>query len=330
MPSIYNTRPLPAVVYAAQQRQTIELHRDGVLVQLNLRLRYTITNGGTGPTGPLFQAVSRILKKIEIVVNGRDTPISIDGPGALARAFLEFGCVSYGADVPVSVTAAQTTVVDLVVPVPLWAVRGRRPDDTGLDLRGIQQATLAVTWGVIADIFTTPGATAAIGTPTLEVEGEYLMDAPVNNEMLVRALDWQDVDVAATNNNFEVIQDKGTGLFYRSFMVVALADNDQSTAILDSGSIKLLSGQYVFHQRGSVMLKASNKRNFQREDITIALSKHLLTSVYFLQLMAWGEATQVINSGALNADLRLVFDVTKTGTVCKLLIYREAIRRLYA
>lgn len=314
-------RTLGTIAYQSGQRQTLEIDRDGVLAQINLRIQYTVTNGASAAVGPFFQALARIVRRFEILVGGRDTIIGQAGEALTARALLEFGTLPYGMGDTVVLTGSAATVYHVVIPIPLWLPRGRRPDDTALDLRDprIRQVVLGITWAAsdCTELYTTPNS-AAISAVTCEVEGEYLLDVPAAQQFLVRVLDEQERELTGTNDAFDFILDRGNQLAYRSFLITSLAAKIGLDTIINT--IELKAGSFVFAKRNAVAVKAEQKRDYQQEAGTAGL--------YFLTPLKFGEVVDSINTGILTSDLRLLFNATKQSGTNIIKVHREAVRPL--
>src|SRR5260221_11604451 len=76
---ILHRRRIGSIPYNGGGRQGLDIDRAGGLVALRLRLKYTNTDGGTPPTGVLFQQAPRIAKRIELGEHGPDTPVNVSG-----------------------------------------------------------------------------------------------------------------------------------------------------------------------------------------------------------------------------------------------------------
>ena len=312
-----------SIDYTSGQKKTLDIPRDGVLVQLNLRVKYTVTNGGTAPVGPFFQALARILRRVDIVVAGRDTPISQSGEALASRAHYEFGTLPDGMGDTVVLTASAATVYDVSIPIALFLPRSRDPMATALDLRKIRQATLEITWAPsdCTQLYTTPNS-AAISAVTCDVEAVYMMDVPEDRGFLVRQLSEIKHTIAATNSALALTIDGQTGLVVRSLCHMLLDDSVGSNAILDAGSIIVQSGAFVFQDEDGPALQAQNKIEFSLEALD--------TGVYYQPLTFAGDLAQAINTDPtlIPADLKAVYDATKQAGTNEILVSVEAIRQL--
>ena len=319
MPLYFHSKPLGQLDYISGGRDSLEIARDGVISRLNLRIQYTVTNGASAAVGPLWQALARILRRVEIVINGRDTIYSIDGPGLISRAIYEMGEVPYGADATVVLTGEAETTYDLVVPIPFFLPRSASPYITALPADRFGQVTLHVTWAPsdCSQMYGTPNS-AAISAVSCWVEGEYFVGLPAGTNFLTCVLDQVEYPVTADSSAFNMTMDTGTGLKYRSFHVVALDDDVASDAIIDELTVQ--SGTQVFQKRSNVFLQAANLINHMQADHQ--------TGVYFLPTEQAGRPDMWIDTAreTLAADLLLSADLDLGSGTTKLVVYREAVR----
>ena len=315
-------RRLPSVPYQAGVRNTIMVDRDGVLTKLALRVAFRITNGGTAAVGPLWQTLARIIRRLEVVVNGADTVVSITGAHLASRAQVEFGTRMFGMDSAIVLTASAATDYEIVLPLPFYLPRAQRPDDTALDLRRVDQAILAITWGDASDIYTTPNG-AAISNVTCAVEGHYLVNAAPDAAFLVRSLDMQEVQNTGSNNNFAILQDRGSDLFWRSFHVASLR-NQLSVQNILTGDVRVNAGAFVYANRDAVAVLAETMRQSGLPVAEFPASDR----AYRIAFDNLGSNRTLINAAALSGDLYLTVGTTFTSGTEVLSISREAVRSL--
>lgn len=326
------TRKLGSVPFTSGGRNSLELDKNGVLLGLKLRLRYTVTNGATGPVGPLFQTLARLINRVELMAAGRDIVQSIPGYFLAARAQLEQECPGYGMDATVVLTANAVTSYDIILPMDLTLPLGARDDDTGLDTTGFNQLSLITTFGKTdaSDLFTTPNG-AVLSNVSLDVEGTYIpnpmrdqngvaVSGVTGKPYMVRHLDYQEVLVPATNNSFAVILDNRTGLIDLSFSVIALADDVASDAIVNS--VKIDAGSWNYALRDAAFIRADNRRYLKTP------GAYYQTGMLYIEPRFQGSLVNAINSAELAGDLKATFDLTKQGATTKLGIQREAMRSL--
>lgn len=318
-------RKIGTIPYAAGQRPTLEIDKDGVLFSLQLKLTATISAGATPGTGPTIYGLSRLLRRVEIVAGGRDTVQSVPGYMLAARNHIEYGRPPYGIaqtdadrvqDMTIAANGSKTYTI--VLPVYFCLPLGRRMDDTGLDTFGLSQLTLAVTWGDASDLYKTAG-TATVSGVTLEVEGDYLINPTRAKPYLVRTLDYQDVDITATNNEMAITIDSRTGLVIASIMAMATEDWVGSDNIVKA--LRLQAGSFVFSNRDAVQLRADNQRSYN----TVPGA-----GVLYIDPRSDGQLNTTIltSPNVMAAELKLMADVVKQSGSTRLSVQREGIRTL--
>ncbi|MBL4766474.1 MAG: hypothetical protein JKY94_01960 [Rhodobacteraceae bacterium] len=311
-------RQLGTISYTKGNRETLDLETGAVLFNLFLRLKFTITAGATAMIGPKWFTLARLIKKLEIEVQEQDNIVSMDGAGVLMRALRDYGTLPLGAGDTFALSG--TTSYDIWIPLALFLPRSNL--QTALDLRGINSATLAVTWGGLSDLVTTPGATAALSGVSLQVVGEYWQDVP--NELprfAVRELTQQTNPLTGSNSEFNIAMDKNTGVRYRS-LVLASLQNDIAVDTVLAGNAQLLSGSDVFWNAPALMARASDKIYRSLE------SEANLTGLYPFEVSSFGQSEQMIPTNALDADLRFELDATYTAGNTKVVNYKEAVRAM--
>jgi len=318
---LYRAVNIGTLDFATGQKKSIDIPRDGVAVQYNIRVQYTCTNGATGPTTPHFQTLARLLRRVDVVLGGRDTVVSQSGESLAARAQYEWGTPADGMADTVVLTNSAATVYDVTIPIPRFLPRSMRPLMCADDLRAITQATLEITWGTsdAANLFGTTNS-AAISAVTCWVEVEYLIDmpAPAEAAFAVRQLSEIVQDYSAANDNLSVTIDGQTGLAVRTIAFAALDNLVGSNSLVNSW--KLQAGTDIFHQRKAPALQAKNKIEFGQES--------LITGYYFQPLTFAGDPGMSINTDprVIPADLKAVFDVSTGSGAEKLVISVESIR----
>lgn len=328
-----HVRKLGSIRYVTGGRESLELDKNGVLLSLSLRVKFTVTNAVSGPSGPLFQALARVIQRLEIMAGGRDVVQSVPGYFLALRALYESeGIPALGMGATVVVAGGAVTTYDISLPVMFTLPLGRREDDTALDTAGLSQLSAIVTWGKTdcSDLFTTPNG-ATLSNVSCDVEGTYIanplrdvktgmaVSSRDGKPFLVRHLDYQEVAVTATNNSQAVILDSRTGLVVTSFLVASLADDVGSDAIINS--MRMEAASFVYSLRDAQPIRAENVRNLR-------LYNSYVTGALYLDPRIDGSVVNAINTSELEGDLKVVLDVTKVGTTCKIGIQREALRPL--
>ena len=312
-----HAEPLGEIDFTEGGRHTIEVNRPGVLGSILLRMQFTVTNGASAAVGPLWGTLASLIKRVEVIVNGKDTIVSIDGPGLVARAIYELGNNPYGMGDTVVLTGSAATAYDIILPIPFYLPKSATPFLTALPVDRLGQTTIAITYGDIDDFYATPNS-AAISAVTVEAWGKFLVNVPRDRNFLARVLYTLEEDLAATTTNYQTTINVGTGVKYRSILVVALDDGVAADTIINK--LTFQTGQYVFAKWDAPVLQADNKHTFNQA------TAHQ-TGVHFVNSEMFGQALWIDTSrNVMSADLQMVLDVTKVTGVNTLRFYQETIR----
>lgn len=315
---MFHRRKLGSVSYTAGGRETLEIPRPGVLTRLFVRVRFTNTNGGTAPTGLRFQTLARIIRRLEVVVGGRATVFNQEGAMIAARAACEYSTVADGMEDTVDVSVSTGTAYDITLPIDFWLPRGRVPDDTALDLRRVQSAMVAITWGDASDLFNTANG-AAVSAVTCEIEAEYVVDPPADQVYMTRIVDQVTKTLDASNDNFQIELARADRLFLRNLFIATTVDRIGNNTILSAGSAKLETGTLVIQHADAPVIQAENKLRYSP-------IQGLITGLYAMNVSPWGEGSFWVNTGNLNADLFLTLDAAKQAGTNHVTVSREYVR----
>lgn len=310
------------VEYAAGQKKTFEVQRDGVLLQLNLRARYTVTAGTNAMVGAKYQTIARILRRVEVKI-GNDTIVSQSGEELAARALYESGVVPDGMEDAFVLTGSATvTAYDVTIPLPFYLPRSADPFATAADLRGQTQVTLEVTWANGAADLVTTVESAALSAVTLDLEGIYALlgpnDAWAKRTFLIRELSSIQKDFTASSTAMGITIDGKTNVAVRS-VGIAMLDGLVGTNA-DLNTLRIESGAFKWQELRAGAIQAENKR---------AYAVGILTGWYYVPFVFGGMDAMAINTSpnVLTADLQAVFDVN-SATAGQVLMSVEKVRPL--
>lgn len=319
-------RKVATIPFAEGVRNSVLIDRDGVLMGFKIILKSTLTGGATPPVGPLAGGWASLIQRFELQLDGQDTPINIDGLGLAAQHTKDFGYRPYGYSTALPLIAGATTNT-VIMFLPIFLARGRRPDDTGYDLRKLQQASLAITWGNPQSLYTTPG-TVAISGVQCDIEALYHVFAPgeASPAYLARVLDMVNQPITGTNDNVPILMDRGQDVAYRSYLGASLVDGVLSNSPLNSAGrgIRLESGSFVWVNRSGESVYSDWFDLVQEFEANSAV----MAGLHYIDLTKFGDLTTIINTGILSADLYMRLNWLFSGTTNIFRLYREAIRPL--
>lgn len=317
----FRTVHIGSIDYVSGQKKTLDIPREGVALQYNLRLRYTNTNSATPPVSPKFEALARLLNRVDVNIGGRDTVVAQPGEMLAARAQYEHGTQADGMGDTVVLTGSAATAYDVSLPIPRFLPRSQTPLLCGDALPLVSQATMEIDWGTDdgADLFVTPNA-PAISAVTLDVEVEYLLGLSEDQmrNFRVRELFTIREDYTAANAEFGITVDGRTGRVVRSVAVAATDGLVGNNSLVNS--MRVESGSFKWHDNKAAALQARNKIEFQQENA--------ITGFYYRPLTNLGDTSLSIDTGGLPADLKAVFDLSTGSSTEQLLMSVEGIRPL--
>lgn len=333
-------------------RQPLNLDVGAPLVGLDLRVRYTIATGATAPTGAMFGSIfqlAQIIKRIELVINGQDTVMSVQ-PWMYLQRFMQErrGIIPRGFETPINMAASQTTNVDITIPLHFDMLRGRKRNDCAIDLRGIRAAQLYCTFGGLSDLFAVPGATVALSNLQVDVEGTYIEQVPAKDKrgnpivFAVRQLDEINAGLPGANNQFTLDIDQRTGVnlvsLYTSFItltggVLAGDDIGMINGNTFTGDFKLKSGGTYFYVGQAPFMRARVRDEFGlinagQAGVVANMLNPEFAGGYFMDIRYDGKLSTGIPTGALDANLQLLTNHNYTSGGTTMYIQRESVRPL--
>lgn len=333
-------------------RQPLNFDVGAPLTGIDLRVRYTITTGATAPTGAMYGTLfqlAQIIKRMELIVNGQDTVMSVQPWLYLARLMQErHGIVPRGFETPINMLANQTTNVDIHIPIHFDMLRGRKRNDCAIDLRGIRACQLFLTFGGLTDLFQVPGATVTLTNVIVDVEATYIEQVPGKDKrgnailFAVRQLDELNLPIPGANNQTTVDIDQRTGVNLISLMtafitLTASVPGGDDLGLINgntfTGDFKLKSGGTYFHISQAPFMRARVRDEFQlinagqAADVASMINPEF-AGMYMLDLRYDGKLSTGIPTGALDANLQLLVNQNYTTGNTTMYVQRESVRPL--
>jgi hypothetical protein len=329
-------------------RQPLNLPVGNVLTDLMIRVQYTIATGATAPTGVMYGPVlqlAQLIQRMEVIINGSDTVVSVQPWLYLARLINErHGVIPRGMETPINMAANQTTNVDFKIPLHFDLLRGRKRNDCALDLRGLRAAQLYLTFGGLTNLFGTPGGTVALSNVQITVEGTYMLQVPAVDKrgnpivFAVRQLDELSLQLVGASNQTTVDIDQRTGINLTSLAVFfdtltagvhAGDDSGLINAATFQGDFKLKSGGQYYSVTQADFVKARARDEFA---IVTAAQTGLinpeLAGMFMFDIRYDGKLSTAIPTGNLDANLQLVINQNYTSGGTTMWCQREATRPL--
>lgn len=305
------------ITFAPGARVAFPIPTYGPLLMLMLRVQYTITNGGSNAVGPKDETLARIIRRLEIQLQGRDNIWNVSGATIAAQAFQDTGLVAEGMDASVVLTSSAATTYTVTLPVylcqsPRYA---QRADDTAIDFRTGITGTLFLEFASAdcSDFYTTPNG-AALSAVTVEVSGIYEREADATRTYFLRTMDEILTELPASNTALSIGLDRGSGIMFRSFLLKTLADDAYVSTILGNKYIELAVGPTPIDK-----IRAGHLLTLNRMDMGVAQR----TGLYRLDKSWFGSGLTMVPTKGLPTELVLKLDATKVSGVNKIVTVRE-------
>jgi len=305
------TRELGQSTFVASGQDTIVLPRDYAYVDILIEL-YAVVTRTAGTTDGIVRdnAPAQLLRQIEIRANGRDVIKSLDFEGLVRLTQLRYGTA--GNNTIEVGTATTTCYIYGILSFAMW--RSVKPFDTLFNAKPLTTLEAILTYGAIADMFTTTydstyAVTGIVYLSSREAVG--LKDdqiLPVNKESA------QEATISATQTDFPLQLNYAKDLAYRSIVLRAKVDNVLSNAVINN--VMLKSGGVIFFNMNARRMRARNKYIYGVE--TMPAGYH---AIDFCEDGRLGDS---LDTSGLSS-LTLILDVTQSGTTDKVKIYTTEI-----
>lgn len=207
---IQQINKVQAIEFATSATKTRELPRS-VYRGLQLDFHLTHTNGAA-PT-ITWETFCKMITKIEIVVNGRDTVMSLTGQQLYAMNYFDHAIAPVSSFF-VTATASGTSYMSLYLPFCLN--RAIKPGDTLLDVRRASSVVLAVTFGTSIE---STSNISAYSSGYLYIAPDEYVEVPADGVFARHEIAYQVETIAATGE-FLVKMPTSSNLQYRRFMLL--------------------------------------------------------------------------------------------------------------
>lgn len=198
--------------------QTIDMPRGYDLESIYFYLQGGGTLTGAG-TAVRAEAPMQLIKRIELIADGKNTIASVSGTLLRGGSWLRRGQLG-GATAPADATAAARTFTAAFC-LDQQMIDGMRSKDSNLRTSGMQLLQLRITFGAYIDLFTGAPAGALNGYNILDIGTSEIVELPdsdgnVSRPLYVQKRTYQDIACTSTNSNQEV--NLPVGNFLRSVM----------------------------------------------------------------------------------------------------------------
>jgi hypothetical protein len=206
--------------------QTLDLQRGFLIRSVGMRLQGTVTVAGAAATAANPEAPFTLVRRIEVIGDGRDTLFNMSGEQLRSWLAMYYGGVPAFSPPNLAgvVGAVGVNTFAAYMPIPFESPLTRVPIDTLLDSRRYENLQLRITWGQVtsganvnSDLLEAAAATTqAPGTITIDV-AQFQTSEPSGqlfSQMRRYAIE---KDITAANTDFDT--DINTGQTIRSLLV---------------------------------------------------------------------------------------------------------------
>src|SRR3990167_2260128 len=312
MPKQNRFRRIGQVDFTANGVKPIDLPRALLYHYLSLRLSGNVTIV-TAPTTAWADAPWSLVRRVEIIADGKDTIKSIDLETLKAHNTIFYGTAPKGSAIPTAVGAAQAFNAQAILPFEM--PRSVRPIDSLFDSKGLSTFTANGTWGDVTSLYSAASANATINSAALEFHTFEAFGISsrfaVHKQLLISK------DVTAVDPNFQVLLPVGNlfrGILIRAINYGAAPANvdpgTPSDAIINN--IQLKSGTEVYFNKKGPDTQDDNKRLYSVETWP--------AGCYMIDFTQDGMQTESLDARALSS-LELILDVSNPATTNKIKIY---------
>lgn len=263
-------RRLELIPFEENTVRSIKLPQERMIKRINLKFAANLViAGGSGAGAPETDAVSRLIRSIEVVGDGSTTLFRRDGRGLYFENLFEAGCPPYVLDPADDAAATYPIGINL----DIWFANniGIRPVDTLLAAPRFRTLELRINWGEIDDMFTAAAdytsatISSAYGFRPVVYETTEPVDVP-----FIRFHDWIEKEVTATTNEFTIDLPVGNRI-YQKAMIMTLDALERESDIIDLTDVILGESFRPYQELPFVQMQQQGEKDFHLEAIPAGL-----------------------------------------------------------
>ena len=325
------TSTVPTIPFDSGNVRSVELPRSFLYRNIAVRLTGGVTSGGVGAYTVNPEAPLGLIRKLELVADGRKILWTAAGRDLYRLAHL-FRGVEGERGAPIA-TANQINTFSATFIVDNMALRMQLPADSLFDPREYEKIELRVTWGTVADI-TNGGTAPAINTATTFVDVQIQQTTVgVEHVAFNRVIQFDEQTVSGASSNFTFNVPRSgllAGILLRCdhFPVANVATptdvminfvtvkSDNSFNHVDRAAWNTLKARNVWEFQMSPALPATGALTAPTQAAPIT---NFTPGYAYIDLTEDGLMTSCLNTLALNV-LQLILDVSTAGLTAPLTI----------
>jgi hypothetical protein len=300
----------------------IDLPRKDLYRELYLRTSLVNTLTTVGPAVAALNDPYPIIKRIEVIADGKDTLKSISGVGLMQKNYW-FYRRYMDRTMPALSAAALTMRAGLIVPFAM--PKTVREADTFLDSSRLSLLELRVTFGTDADLYTTQPTTTALTSISVAVHAHQAINLGKPLALGVYKEGTIEKQVSATTSALQVALPVGNA--YRGFLIETEVDGNPADSLINN--IKVQSGTTVFYNAdlpdAREFWRAKNGlQNIGAGSVVVnpAAGYGPTPGYHYIDFCPEGRLADALNTANLS-NLDIVFDVTMAGTTSYIRIFPD-------
>lgn len=284
MPKIPRKLEVEEVVFSASSMKTRELP---LTVYKGLRLDLNTIHSGATPTD---WEVANLIQKIELVINGQDTVVSIPFFHLFFQNKKENGVAPF--------SSHTSTVSRMSVTLPFALLRAIVPHDTLMDARRFSSLVLRVTWNT--DIL----GTAAVTSATLKINTDEFSNVPQDAKFARHEYGYDIVNLDAVKaHQFKL--DVGSNNQYRRLWLY-VQDGSDALANTEISKIGVKTRSFYYLNENSDIVQAENNDAFN----IVADA-----GVYVIDFPSGGQMSERLDARSLSELILEVTSLVSDGTL---------------
>lgn len=301
------TQKIATVEYSAGAEKVINLPVGNVINATMLKLNYGYSVGAN-QDGPTFASCVRLIKRVEMMINGSDRFVSLDAEALYANARMDSGQNPRGFE-NLKTVAGDTGKIAVNIPIYHFVPGLIGGDRAALDLRGLDSCTLRIVW---ADDLTDALVKSANHTLTnvdLDVTVEMTRDVPSTQPRhMLRELMYEEYEVDASKNQFRLkIPRKQGKHIHRAFMYQTRNERVTLASNIGGAQRQVIVGEIAAYAGAQQFSRADwEHHNAMYADLN---NTSLLSNIVPITTSLFGEPQKMLDTNVLDDDLTFEFEV---------------------
>jgi hypothetical protein len=297
----------PPIPFDSGNTRSQELPNTFLYKNMMIRLSGTATNGGTGPTGSVNENPLGLIRRLDLIADGRKLLWSIAGRDAFRLSQIMNGKVG-------EFTAAAATVSTTVPFAASFVVHNEakglgRPIESYFDSRPFTKVELRVQWGTVSDVWSTPQTTTINAVTQLSIHLQQSLEG-VEQIAFNRLLMFDEQATATSGFGTLTFKVPRAGLLM-AILLRTDASLSPSNAILEGSTVatfQLKSDNNFVHKDG-LRFDTLRNRNVIELQLDTGATGGANTGYYWIDLSEDGLFTSLLNTYDLNTLDLVLFNV---------------------